>query len=320
MAQPYDLPLEQLKVYRPEQTRKADFDAYWQSALAELKEVPLYREMTPHPYPVKGVRLYRLIYTGYGSAPIDGWLAIPDKPGPHPGLVYFHGYNWAAEGNVDETVIWALRGYATLHMFCRGQHGASMDTTVSSHGHSTGWMTKNILDADNYYYKAVYMDAVRALEVLASVPEVDPNKIGVTGGSQGGALSLAAAALSPIPQVAVADYPYLSHFERAIDITPEGPYLELNEFFRRNTGAHIEEQAKATLSYVDLINHAPNIRCHTWITVGLVDTITPPSTIFAVYNHLNCPKELGIFRYHGHEYIPGSSVPKLRVLMERLQK
>lgn len=138
-------------------------------------------------------------------------------------------------------------------------------------------------------------------------------------GSQGGGIALASAALSDIPKVAVVDYPYLSNFERAIDITPQGPYLELNEYFRRNSNPEVEEQARKTLSYFDVMNLAPRIKCYTWVCTGLVDEITPPSTIFAVYNHLECPKEISVFRYFGHEHIPGSVEPKLKVLMNFLQ-
>ncbi|MCD1259278.1 acetylxylan esterase [Paenibacillus athensensis] len=317
--QPYDLPLEQLRVYRPALTRQPDFGDYWDKALAQLRAVPLEIELEPYAYPVKGARVYRMRYAGFAHACIEGWLALPAGDGPFPGLVLFHGYNWAFEGNLHDTVNWALHGYASLQMFVRGQHGGSVDNIASSNGHAAGWMTKGILQPEEYYYRAVYMDAVRAVEALASLNAVDPARIGVVGGSQGGALALAAAALSDLPLVACADYPYLSHFERAVDIAPNGPYHELNEFFRRNSGVELEAQARRTLSYVDIMNLAPRITCHTWISIGLVDDITPPSTVFAVYNHLTCSKDISVHRYFGHEGIPGSMEAKLRTLAERLQ-
>jgi len=96
---------------------------------------------------------------------------------------------------------------------------------ISPEGHYAGWMTKGILHKESYYHRGVYMDAIRALQVLSERLEVHSDRIGVTGGSQGGALALAAAALSDIPRVVVAEYPYLSHFRRAIDVAPTGPYF-----------------------------------------------------------------------------------------------
>ena len=318
MAQLYDMPLEELKEYKPKLTKEPDFEEFWSKSLRKLAEVPVKYELTPYDYPVKGVKVFRVSFLGFENANIDGWFAIPDKEGLHPGLVLYHGYNWAYEGCIHDVVNWALNGYAVMNMLVRGQQGNSIDNVVSSIGCAAGWMGKGILNPDEYYFRAVYMDAVRAVEVLASMPQVDESRIGVTGGSQGGALTLVAAALSNIPKVAAADYPYLSNFERAIDVTPAGPYLELNEFFRRYSKPEIEIQAKKTLSYFDNMNLASWIKCKTWICVGLVDELTPPSTIFAVYNHLTCPKNITVFRYFGHEHIPGYVETKLRLLMEEL--
>ncbi len=319
MLQPYDMSLEELRKYKPELTRQPDFKKFWETALDELAKVDLKYKLQPYEYPAKGVKVYRVTFSGFLNADIDGWFAVPEAPGKYPGIAAFHGYNWAADGCISDTVNLALHGYAVLQMLVRGQQGNSSDNVVTSHGNHSGWMTKGILSPDQYYYRAVYMDCVRALEVLASFDKVDAGRIGVMGGSQGGALTLASAALSSIPKVAVSMYPYLSHFNRAIDIAPCMPYGEINEYFRRNTAPEIEEQAKKTLSYFDVMNLAPEIKCPVLIASGLVDDITPPSTVFAAYNHLVCPKDIAVFRYFGHEYLPGFVEKQLSMLMKHLQ-
>lgn len=320
MQQLYDLPLDQLMVYKPELTRKDDFRNFWNETLDELRKVPLEYRMEPYAYPAKGVKVYNVRYKGFNNAEIEGWLAIPAGSCPHPGLLLFHGYNWAYDGKLHETVNMALHGYACLQILVRGQQGHSVDNIVSSYGNPMGWLTKGILNPYEYYYRAVYMDAVRGTEVLASMDFIDEKHIGLMGGSQGGGLAIATAALSNIPVVAVCDFPFLAHFERAIDIAPSGPYNELNDFFRRNTDPKIEEQARRTLSYFDVMNHAPDVKSFTFMTVGLVDQTTPPSTVFAVFNHLVCEKKCSIWRYFGHENIPGAVEQKLSVLMEYLQR
>ncbi|GKU76272.1 acetylxylan esterase [Paenibacillus sp. L3-i20] len=320
MPQPYDLPLDQLREYKPQLTKQDDFDQFWKSTLSKLAEVPLSYDLTQIQYPVKGVNVYRVLYTGFQHSRIEALLALPDQQLPLPGIVSYHGYNWCMDGDIHETVNLALKGYAVLKMFCRGQYGLSVDNVSSSNGHVTGWMSKGIQDKDEYYYRAVYMDAVRAIDVLAAMPEVDANLIAVTGGSQGGALALAAAAFSDTPKLVVADHPYLSNFQRAIDISPSLPYNELNEYFRRYSGnPNIELNALKTLSYFDIMNLAPQISCYTWMTIGLVDTITPPSTVFASYNHLLCEKDIAVYRYFGHELVPGSITTRLQLFMDYLQ-
>lgn len=315
MAQLFDLPLDQLKVYTPFLTREDDFNNFWDVSLKELAGVPLEYELTPYKYPAKNVQVYNVRFKGFDFSQIEAWLAIPVQVEPCPAIALFHGYNWAFDGGLHDIVNFSLHGYAVIGMLVRGQQGASVDSVISSHGFTCGWMTKGICNPFEYYYRAVYMDAVRTVQVLSNLTNVDKNKIAVLGGSQGGGIALATAALSDIPSLALVEMPFLAHFERAIDTALNGPYLELQEFFRRNSNPTIEKKAKKTLSYIDLINLAPNITCPTYICTGLVDEITPPSTVFAVYNHLTCLKDIDVFRYFGHEYMPGWQEKKLRTLL-----
>ncbi|EST55000.1 cephalosporin C deacetylase [Brevibacillus panacihumi W25] len=318
MGQPYDLPLEQLREYKPALTLRDDFSDFWEESKQLLAQVPSEPQLTAIEYPVDGVRLYELSFAGFGDARICGYYAVPDRAGQHPGLVLYHGYNWSHDGQIHDVVNWALHGYAAFGMLVRGQQ-LSEDNSVAPHGNAVGWMTKGILSKETYYYRGVYMDAVRALEVLAEREEVDTSRIGVTGGSQGGALSLVAAALSAIPRVVVAEYPYLSHFRRAIDTALAGPYLEINEYFRRNSAPEIEEKAMETLSYYDVMNLAPWVTCPVLVSIGLIDEITPPSTVFAAYNHLQASdKQIRVYRYFGHEPMSAFHMEKLKCLREHL--
>lgn len=321
MPQPYDMPLEQLRQYKPASTAAADFNDFWQETLQELAKTPISFTRNEIVYPVKGLKVYQIFYKGFNDAQIEAVLAMPEQNEPLPGIVEYHGYNWVNDGDVHQVVNLALKGYAVLRMYCRGQYGGSINNVIASNGHNVGWMTQGIQNQYEYYYRAVFMDAVRAVEVLAAQTEVDASRIAVTGGSQGGAITLAAAALSSIPVLAVADHPYLSNFDRAIDITPAGPYYELNEYFRRTTSyPELEQQAKKTLSYFDIMNLAPRINCYTWLSIGLIDDITPPSTVFAAYNHLTCSKDIAVYRYFGHELVPASIPVRLQLFMDYLQK
>ncbi|HMB95365.1 MAG TPA: acetylxylan esterase, partial [Tepidisphaeraceae bacterium] len=158
---------------------------------------------------------------------------------------------------------------------------------------------------------------LRALELLARREEVDDSRIAITGGSQGGALTLAVAALSNRPILALPDVPFLCDFRRAIQISPNGPYPEIVNFLKHFP--HLYETAIRTLSYCDNLNLAPRIRCRTVISNGLWDDICPPSTIFAAYNHITAEKQMEVYPFHKHEVPYEHNEIKFRLLMETLR-
>jgi cephalosporin-C deacetylase len=207
-------------------------------------------------------------------------------------------------------LMWALQGYVVLSVDVRGQSGESSDPAHYPGGHVTGWMTMGILDPAEYFYRGVYVDCLRALELLAGRTEVDRARIGVMGGSQGGALTLAVAALSDRPSLAMPDEPYLCHFRRAVEIAERNPYLEISAYLKKYP--HHEKQVWRTLSYFDNLNLCDRISCPLLMSVGLQDRTCPPSTIFAVHNHLTCgAKELRVYPYHDHEAIEPHCVDKI---------
>ena len=202
-----DKPLSELVVYRPPLTRESDFDAFWARTLEDASHVDLDVQIDPIPgYPVPEVSVNRLTYTGWAGARISAWWLIP--PGYAPGaingkrpvMVFYHGYS-GHKGYVDQYLGWALQGYCVLAVDVRGQSGDSTDPKAYPGGHATGWMTMGITDPEHYYYRGAYVDCVRALDVVCAQAEVDPHRIGITGGSQGGALTLAVAALDPHKQI-----------------------------------------------------------------------------------------------------------------------
>src|SRR5205823_7255367 len=210
----------------------------------------------------------------------------------------------------------AAQGVCVLSMDCRGQNGQSQDATIVSEGFAHGWMTKGVRDPKQYYYRYVYADAVRALELLAHREEVDPSRLAITGGSQGGGITLAVAALSDRPILALPDIPFLCDYRRAIAMAAAGPYPEIPTFLK--AFPDLVEPAMRTLSYCDNLNLAPWIKCRTVISNCLWDDVCPPSTIFGVYNHLTCPKEMAVYPFHKHEVPYEHRELQFRMLTETL--
>jgi len=292
-----DKPLEELRVYKPALTRQPDFDAYWERTLAESARTPLNPKMESIDYPVAGPSFHRILYDGWRGARICGWYVVPAGTGPFPVVVVYHGYG-GNKSTIFSLLSWVAAGYATLAVDTRGQSGDSTDPTCYPTGHWRGYMTAGILDPEEYYYRGAYVDCVRALDFVASRPELDAGRIAITGVSQGGGLTLAVAGLDRRPKAAIPRVPFMCHYRRALQVSDKDPYWEIAQFLNRRPGD--EEAAFRTLSYCDNLNLAPRITCPTLVTVGLQDLICPPSTVFGTYNHMTCAKEILVYPFMDH--------------------
>jgi cephalosporin-C deacetylase len=299
-----DWPIEKLREYKPALYREADFETFWNETKMAAVKQPLNGELIPFSLPAHGVDFFAIRFDGFAGSPDDrpgrigGWYARPRLSSKVPAVMFYHGYSGRGVRPIDMIAL-ASQGIATMSMDTRGQTGESSDLSAAEGGHFIGYMTKGILNPRQYYYRYVYADAIRALEFLASREEVDVSRIAVTGGSQGGAIALAASALSDRPILSLPDIPFLCDFRRAIDITPNNPYPEIVRYIKQNPTTY--DRVIQTLSYFDNMNLAPWIKCKTIICNGLWDDVCPPSTIFAAYNHITAPKQMEVYRFHGHE-------------------
>jgi cephalosporin-C deacetylase len=310
-----DMPLEQLRQYQPPLSREPDFEDFWRSTISEATRQPLNAELIPYALPARGLQCYAVRFDGFQGGRIAGWYLRPDSAGRMPGVCYYHGYSGRAQRPLDLVAL-ASQGICVLSMDCRGQNGQSQDAAIYPEGYAPGWMTQGIRDPKRYYYRYVYADAVRALEILARREEVDAKRLAIGGVSQGGGLTLAVAALSERPVLALPDIPFLCDFRRGVHIAGVGPYPEVPLFVKQFPDLY--EQAFRTLSYIDCMNLAPMIKCRTVISNCLWDDICPPSTIFGVYNHLTCEKQIEVYPFHKHEVPYEQNELKFRLLVETL--
>ncbi|HEX7736644.1 MAG TPA: acetylxylan esterase [Ktedonobacteraceae bacterium] len=301
----FDLPLEELQTYLPPRNEPADFDAFWQETLTVTREHSLDARFVPADFHLRAVETFDVTFNGYNGQPIKGWLLLPaQRSGPLPCVVEYIGYG-GGRGFPFEWLTFSSAGFAHLVMDTRGQgsswrHGDTPDPEPDgSNPHAPGFMTRGVLDPHTYYYRRVFADAVRAVEAARAHAAIDPQRIALTGGSQGGGITLAVAGLVPDIQLAMPDVPFLCHYQRAMQITDDFPYQEIVKYL------HIHrdkvETVFKTLSYFDGLNFATRARARTLFSVALMDEICPPSTVFAAYNHYAGPKEIKVWPYNHHE-------------------
>ena len=311
----FDLPLDELREYRSGTVAPHDLDSYWEEAIREAREQagpPAFAPWKPEAY--GPVEVFDVTFSGAEGHPVRAWFLHPrDAVAPLPCRVTFIGYG-GGRGLPAEHTLYAAAGFAELVVDTRAQGGVgSVGATGDPGGgesgpEAAGVMTRGILDPRTYYYRRLYVDAVRAVETAAADQRIDPHRIGVSGFSQGGALSLSTAALVPnMVRLCQADMPYLSDIEHAITLAPDRPYTELVDYLAQ----HHDQVATVlrTLSYVDNAVLASRIKARTTVSVGLMDTICPPSTVFAAYNAIDAPKDIAVYPYSGHE-LPGHHVER----------
>jgi len=301
----FDLPLEELQVYTPPRQEPPDFDAFWQQTLADARRHPLDARFAAVDYGLKLVEAFDVTYAGYGGQPVKGWLLLPRaRSGPLPCVVEYIGYG-GGRGFPFDWLLWATMGYAHFVMDTRGQgshwrRGDTPDLPIDGDSpHVPGYMTQGVLDPKTYYYRRVFTDAVRAVEAARSHTAVDGARIAVTGGSQGGGITLAVAGLEPTVVAAMPDVPFLCHYRRATELVDTHPYAEISRFC--HTHRDQVETVFRTLAYFDGVNFAARAQAQALFSVGLMDDTCPPSTVFAAYNHYAGPKQIRVYPYNAHE-------------------
>ncbi|KTR53601.1 acetylxylan esterase [Curtobacterium oceanosedimentum] len=306
-----DLPLDQLRAYRPSVRQPDDLDAFWADTIAGARAAGSGTEpvLVPATTPVTALDVQDLTFPGFAGDPVRAWVSRPaGATGDLPAVVEFVGYG-GGRGLPGERVSWALAGYVHVVMDTRGQGSGwgSGGDTPDPHGsgpNGGGWMASGIASPAEHYYRRVYTDAVRLVDAVRMLPGVDRDRIALTGGSQGGGIAIAAAALveaHTAPLVAVLpDVAFLSDWEHGTDVAVGGPYLELAQYLAVHRDA--VDTVWDTTAYFDGVNLAARITAPALFSVALMDDVVPPRTTFAAYNALaSADKHIEVYPYNGHE-------------------
>ncbi|MCC2033981.1 acetylxylan esterase [Microbacterium allomyrinae] len=300
----FDLPLTELQQFSPDIREPADFDAFWGATIAEARGWDAAPRIVRVDTPFTLVDVFDVTFPGFAGDPVKAWLTVPaGATGSLPAIVEYQGYG-GGRGLPGDRLGWAAAGYAHLSMDTRGQGSmwGSGGETPDPHGAgpaASGFLTRGIDDPAGYYYRRVFTDAVRAVDAARSLPQIDADRVSVTGTSQGGGIAIAAAALSAGLVAVMPDVPFLCHFERAVGFTDADPYQEVVRYLSVHRGA--DERVFETLSYFDGANMAKRADAAALYSVALMDTVCPPSTVFAAYNRHPAAKQIEVYTHNGHE-------------------
>lgn len=306
----FDLPLEQLRSYSGTNPRPYDMEEFWESSLAEMRAVDPQTKLVACPYPASFAQCFDLYFTGVRGARIHAKYLRPTcSPEPHPAVLLFHGYS-GSSGDWFDKLGFVAQGFSVAALDCRGQGGLSEDTGGVKGNTLNGHIIRGLDQSpSDMLFRHIYLDCAQLAAIVMSMPEVDPDRVGATGGSQGGGLTLACAALEPRIKRAAPLYPFLCDFQRVWEIDlAVAAYEELRQYFRRFDPRHEREAEIFTrLGYIDNQHLAHRIRAETLFLTGLMDTICPPSSQFAAYNKITAPRSMLLYPDFGHEGLPDAS-------------
>lgn len=301
-----DLPLEQLQQYRGTNPCPSDFDDFWRERVQEAQDVLLQYEIKESNVSgYEACHYYELTFVGITGAKRYAKYIRPNRKEELPVILQFHGYPGSSRSFFEQTSF-AGMGFAVIAMDCPGQGGNSDDlggrcgTTVAGH-------LVNGLDdeASKMYYVQLAQDMCILCRVVQQLNGIDQTRIYANGASQGAGLALMCSALNPIIKRCAALYPFLSDYQRVWEMDLDAiAYEGIRYYFRWFDPMHQRlDKIFTKLGYIDVHNFAHLINVPILFGTGLMDTICPPSTQFAIYNQLNCPKRHVIFPDYTHEEI-----------------
>ena len=313
-----DLPLSELKNYKGSSPCPSDIDSFWDDAIAQMKDINSNVSISNADFTCDFARCFDMTFTGLGGSRVYCKILKPLRANmPTPALLKFHGYS-ANSGDWSDHLVHVAAGYTVAVLDCRGQGGKSQDLGGSAGNTLMGHIVRGVEDGpSSLYFKYVFCDAAQMAGLVMEMDDVDENRVMATGASQGGALTIACAALEPRVKKAFAVYPFLSDYRRVWHMDLDKfAYEGIRQYFRRFDPRHEHESHFFhCLSYIDIQNLAHRVKAEVTMATGLIDEICPPSTQYAVYNKLEVTKEMILYPDFGHEPLPGINDLLLKSLL-----
>ncbi|MBN2852292.1 MAG: acetylxylan esterase [Clostridia bacterium] len=300
-----DKPLKELREYMGSSPCPSDIDEYWDKMILKMKQIDPAVELIEAEFQVPGMTCYHMYFTGIKNARVYAKLIKPDRNDQkeYPAMLRFHGY-FGKSPSWNELLNYAYMGYTVAALDARGQGGLSEDAGGYKGTTIKGNIVRGLLDdKENLMFAHIYLDCAQLAGLVMDMKDVDENRVGCFGNSQGGALTIACAALEPRIRKAAPLHPFLIDYKRVWEMDLDvDAYDELRYFFRQFDPEHKrEDEIFYQLGYIDLQNIAKRIKADTLVGIGLLDNICPPSTCFAAYNKMTCNKEIKIYPDFKHE-------------------
>ena len=317
-----DKTLPELLEYKGINECPEDIDEFWDKSVEQMRALGTDCELIPWDFKFPGVECYDLYFTGMGGARIHAHFCKPEHiNGKAPLVLKFHGYTSHC-GSFSSIMQWAAAGVCVAALDCRGQHGLSEDNGQVLGNTFHGLIIRGLdnHDPEKLVFRNVFLDTAQLAYILMAMPYIDETRVAAYGGSQGGGLTLACAALVPEVKVAAPVYPFLSDYRRVWEMDLDvDAYQELKDYFRHMDPLHEHEKEIFTmLGYIDVHNLAHRIKAKVRMYTGMMDVTVPPSTQFAAFNAIPGEKDYRIYYDFAHEELPLQEDDTFRFILENI--
>ncbi|MDR2913608.1 MAG: acetylxylan esterase [Tannerella sp.] len=281
---------------QPTTAEPKDFDEFWANAIEEARKTPLDPKIILLPEKCTSTQdVYEVSFQNERTGSrIYGILTTPNTPGRYPAVLKVPGAGIRPYGGTsmgDEVIVLEI-----------GIHGipVTLPQEVYSNlaaGALRDYNRINMNDRDKHYYKRVFTGCIRAVDFIHELPGFDGFTVGVTGGSQGGALSIIIAGLDERIKFLAAYYPAMCDYAGYLNNRAGGwPHYYRN--------AKPQPNEVETLAYFDVVNFAKRVKVPGWYSWGFNDTTCPPTSMYAAYNVIPGKKELDLYLNTGHWTYP----------------
>lgn len=298
-----------------------DFDAFWNDQKKQLAAVPMNPKLTPVDSKMPTVECFDLQVDCLGGKPVSGYFARPKKAEPKslPAVLFVHGAGVRSSSLGGPMSTAGRIPCLALDINAHGIPNGKPDDFYKalSDGELKGYPQHGRESRDTIYFRGMYLRLIRAIDFLCAQPEWDGKIVIVRGGSQGGGQSLAAAGLdSRVTAIWAAVPAICDHSGNVVDRTAGWPRI-----VPRGADGKPEPKALEAARYIDAMNFATRTKADAIVSVGFIDGVCPPTSVYAAFNNLASPrKEMIIGIPFGHTVWQESNVRAEKFLDEHIAR
>lgn len=278
-----------------------DLWSFWETQREELNKVPIKASRKEVKSEDASVIMYDVKVDCSGGMPVSGYLAMPRnaKKKSLPAIVIFQAYGVCGASKpkmeyAKNAIAFRINAHGILNGQPSGYYEALKNGELKSYQNIGRW------NRDKYYFRGMYLRAMRALDYVKSMPEWDGENLIVTGGSQGGGQAVAAAALDQEVSLCVASVPGMA--DHAGKLAQRRPGWPIHVFPENGAMNPSDWVSLKSVVYFDNIYLAKRIKGEVWLSTGGGDFTCAPTSVYAIYNNLpnDSKKHIQFFPNGGH--------------------